>query len=320
MTNVLEDCLSQSTLAATPELAERFQSAQPFSHLVIDGFFEAGFCQSLLQEFPAFDKEKARNENGTIGRKAVYTELRNIGRHYRTLDHLVRSDAFLQWLSKATGIPGLIYDPDYFGGGTHENCHGQDLDPHVDFNRHPVTNYHRRLNLIVYLNHEWHDDWGGLIELHQDPRKPPQENKITRIAPLFNRCVVFATHSHSWHGFERINLPEGEQDSRSRKSIALYFYSKTRPSHEYKGRHSTIYVERPLPSHIRPGQILTDEDYQCIQTLLARRDQHLQRLYRDNQRLQDRLDQLLSHRLFRLARRGLNLAAKVKRRLLKTKG
>lgn len=319
MTNDLKEYLSKSTLEITPTLSRSFTSAQPFSHVVIDNFFTSDYCQALLNEFPGFDQEKARNENGIIGLKAVYTELRDIGPQYQKLDEIIRSKAFLSWVSQATGIPDLIYDPDYFGGGTHENRHGQDLDPHVDFNRHPVTNHHRRLNLIIYLNHEWEDDWGGLIEFHRDPRKPPAENEITRVKPLFNRCVIFATHDHSWHGFERINLPEGDTDPHSRKSIALYFYSKTRPAHEYKGRHSTIYVERPLPAHIKPGQVLSDDDYQRIQVLLARRDQHLQRLYRDNHRLQDMLDKLTNHRAFWLARKGLNAASKVKRTLLGNK-
>lgn len=317
MTTLLQTILNQSTLESTEQLAETFTQAEPFSHLVIEDFFAADFCQALLNEFPAFEKERARNENGTIGGKAVQPKVRNLGEHYRALDQLVSSPDFLQWLSRATDIPDLIYDPDYFGGGTHENRHGQDLDPHVDFNRHPVTNYHRRLNLIVYLNHEWSKDWGGAIEFHQNPRLDPTDNRITQVLPLFNRCVIFATHDHSWHGFERINLPEADADPRSRKSVALYFYSKTRPSHEYKGRHSTIYVDRPLPAHIQPGTTLNEEDYQRIRILLARRDQHLERLYRENHRLQDMLDNLTSSRTFWLLRRCLTVAYKIRQRLLR---
>lgn len=316
MTTQLHTLLSQTTLEATEGLAAVFQRAEPFSHLVLDNFLREDFCQALLEEFPDFDSERARDENGTIGRKAVYPDVRQIGESYRRLDDVIQSPEFLGWVSRATGIPDLIYDPDYFGGGTHENRHGQDLDPHVDFNRHPITNHHRRLNLIVYLNHEWSEDWGGAIEFHRDPRLDPKDNEITKVQPLFNRCVIFATHDHSWHGFERITLPEGDADPRSRKSVALYFYSKTRPAHEYKGRHSTIYVERPLPEHIRPGEVLSEEDYQTIRVLIARRDQHLARLYRDNHRLQDMLDKLTNHRAFWLARKGLNAASKVKRAVL----
>ena len=313
MATSLSTILSEKTLSNTAELAERFTAAEPFSHVVIDDFFTPLFCQALLDEFPKFAKERALNENGTVGRKAVNTQLPALGPHYKTLDDTVKSSGFLAWVSRATGIPDLKYDPDYFGGGTHENCHGQDLDPHVDFNRHPVTNYHRRLNLIVYLNHEWRDEWGCAIEFHQDPRKPAAENNITQVAPLFNRCVIFATHDTSWHGFERINLPEGDQDAHSRKSLALYFYTKTRPKDEDAGRHSTIYIERPLPEHIQPGTTLTEQDYQQIQTLLARRDQHLARLYRDNHRLQRMLDRVVSNPLVRGLRWLVNLLRRAKR-------
>ena len=114
--------------------------------------------------------------------------------------------------------------------------------------------------------------------------------------PKFNRAVLFETTHWSWHGFERINLPEGDDDSRSRKSVALYFYSKTRPPEEQTKPHSTIYVERPLPEHIQPGTRLSDEDHQRIRVLLARRDQHLQRLYNNISDLSAHVEDLVAQR------------------------
>ncbi len=258
---------------------KRYDKAKPFRHLVLDDFFEPDYAESLLEEFPAFDVEKAMNENGEIGAKCVHDNLPKLGKPYRALDEYIQSREFLGWLERLTGIDELVYDPDYFGGGTHENRHGQDLDPHVDFNKHPKTGLHRRLNLIVYLNREWDDEWGGAIEFHKDPRLPPEQNEIEYVQPKFNRAVLFETTHWSWHGFERINLPEGDDDQRSRKSVALYFYSKTRPPEEQTKPHSTIYVERPLPEHIKAGTELSETDYQQLCGLLSRRDRHLQRLY-----------------------------------------
>lgn len=272
--------------ASGDRLAASYQSAQPFRHLVADDFLAGGFARALLAEFPAFDERGAINEAGEIGRKAVVERVRSLGGAYRQLDDLARSGEFLALVSKLTGIPGLLYDPHYFGGGTHENRDGQDLDPHVDFNRHPIEGWYRRLNLIVYLNPGWQPAWGGSLELHSDPTAA--DDRVSSILPLFNRCVIFETTGSSWHGFSRITLPPGSE--LSRKSIALYFYTREAPADDLGDSHSTIYVDRPLPERFASGRVLDGEDVEELRNLLARRDQHNQRLYRDMTALQGKLD------------------------------
>ncbi len=278
--------ISPALLDSPQRLGQRFAQARPFRHLILDGFFRQDFAANLLQEFPAFEQGNARTENGDLGQKSTVEKIRELGASFEALDNLVKSKPFLDWLSKATEIPDLLYDPYYFGGGTHESREGQELDAHVDFNRHPANGWHRRLNLIVYLNPEWSDSWGGSLELHSDPRR--DDNQVTLVTPLFNRCVVFETTEWSWHGFGRITLPPERADT-SRRSIALYFYSKTRPADELAPEHSTIYVERPLPERFQSGFTLGEPDVQELRILLARRDQHIQRLYRDLMRQQDEL-------------------------------
>jgi len=265
-------------------LRRKFVDAQPFRHVAIDGFFQPAFCSELLEQFPAFDEKGAINENGVVGAKSTQERVRSLGRPYEKLDDLVKSPAFLELIGTITGIDDLRYDPYYFGGGTHENRQGQDLDPHVDFNYHPVTHQHRRLNLIVYFNETWDTNWGGALQLHRDPYRQPEADEIITIAPLLNCCVIFETNEHSWHGFERINLPQQWQHL-SRKSFALYFYTDTRPAEEAADEHSTVYVERHLPVRFQPGMTLGPSDLHEIQTMLARRDQHLKRLYKHIHRL-----------------------------------
>jgi Rps23 Pro-64 3,4-dihydroxylase Tpa1-like proline 4-hydroxylase/predicted O-methyltransferase YrrM len=279
--------LSSAVVADVAALSRRFQQRSPFRHLVIDDFLQTDFATHLLAQFPAFEQGDARNENGELGGKSVVERIRGLGPAFSELDDLVRSRAFLDWLSQVTGIPDLLYDPYYFGGGTHDNRDGQDLDPHVDFNRHPANGWHRRLNLIVYLNPEWSDDWGGSLELHSDPRA--DNNTITVVTPLFNRCVMFETTASSWHGFSRIRLPTARR-LLSRRSVALYFYTRTPPPEELTASHSTIYVDRPLPPQFAAGHTLSTRDVQDLHALLKRRDIHTQRLYEHTARLQARLD------------------------------
>ena len=254
---IAADVISEATRAHLPELAAQFQRRAPFRHVVIDDFFEPGFAQSLLQSFPGFDAQFALNEMGVVGGKAVREHVRTLPEPYPQLDAWLQTPDFLGSVSTITGIEDLQYDPHYFGGGTHENREGQDLDAHVDFNRHPVTHAHRRLNLIVYLNHEWDDAWGGSLELHRDPHA--EDDTITRVTPLFNRAVIFETTEWSWHGFSRITLPEGKK-SISRRSFAIYLYTKERPVEETAPAHATVYVPEPRPDHLVTGHVLTQDD------------------------------------------------------------
>lgn len=299
--------ISKAVTAAIPELAARFARRAPFRHVVIDGFFSESLLQALRADFPAFERGNARNESGELAGKSVVERIRALGPAYTQLDDLVQSRAFLDWIGQITGIPDLRYDPHYFGGGTHENRAGQDLDPHVDFNLHPITGWHRRLNLIVYLNPEWDDAWGGSLELHSDPRRP--DNQITLVTPLMNRAVIFETTEWSWHGFSRI-APPAARGELSRRSIALYFYTTDRPADERADPHSTVYVDRPLPPQLRAGHTLSDDDEQQLRALVARRDQHIQRLYRDTQRLETEL--IEAQKILAMSR-----LARIKRALLR---
>lgn len=257
-----------------------FETAQPFKHLVIDNFLVGEQAQILLENFPSFNPQKAISELGKVGGKAVNEDLIGLGGVYQQFGRYVQAQEFLELISQLTGVDNLIPDPSFYGGGTHENLHGQELDPHIDFNFDERHWYHRRLNLLIYLNPQWQADWGGNLELHSNPRQP-EENKIKSFVPIFNRCLIFETNEHSWHGFSQINLPENQRHL-SRKSLSIYLYTKERPGQELSPSHTTFYIPRPLPETIQPHQVLSAEDYQQIKILLKRRDD-LIRFYQDRE-------------------------------------
>lgn len=290
----MEKLMSEKIALSATQLQEQFLAAKPFRHIAIDDFLDDKFCRSLFESFPPFDEKLAINENGEVGAKAVHEKVTGLGPAWRKLDKMVKSEEFRTLISNITAIPDLQYDPHYFGGGTHENLHGQGLSPHVDFNFHPITRQHRRLNMIFYLSPEWHADWGGSIQLHRDPYSPPSEDDIVTITPAFNRCVIFETNEYSWHGFRRIELPE-EKRNLSRKSFALYYYTDTRPEDELGPEHSTIYVEEHLPEHFHAGMTLSGEDLWKVKCLLMSRDQHLKRLYENIKQLNTELNDLRGH-------------------------
>jgi 2-oxoglutarate-Fe(II)-dependent oxygenase superfamily protein len=261
--------------------ADEFSRALPFRHLCIDDFFEDSVAEGLLKEFPGFASDKALNEIGEVGQKAVFEKLSDIGPFYAAVARYLASDDLPSFLTRVTGIPGLLWGGEsMYGGGTHENLEGIDLDAHVDFNYDDRTRLHRRLNVLVYLNREWDDAWGGALELHSDPRDPAH-NYVKTFSPLFNRCVIFETNEHSWHGFPRIVLPSDKKHL-SRKSLAMYFYTKDRPGEEIVGGHTTFYVQRPIPATVRPGEILSPDDYALVHHLVYKRDVFI-KLYQEKQ-------------------------------------
>jgi hypothetical protein len=284
--------IQASVIDNTLDIQTSFQKAHPFRHVVVENFFDQDVCESLLRDFPAFDPEKARNEVGEIGGKAVYERLTKISPFYKSFYDYINSKTFLDTVSELTGIPDLIADETLFGGGTHENRDGQYLDVHVDFNIDERRMLHRRLNLLVYLNTEWEEKWGGLIELHSNPRAP-DANEVKSFLPLFNRAVIFETNEYSWHGFERINLP-ADKKHLSRKSVSIYLYTKDRPAEEVVAPHTTFYLARPLSPEIsQEGRTLSHDDMQKIRLAIANRDgllaMYQNLLIEKEQRLRDML-------------------------------
>jgi len=262
--------ISEPVIRRAGEYCDAFVHASPFKHAMIENFFEPAFAERLLAEFPSFDPKLAMNEMGELGGKAVNTKIREISPAYQELYETIGSQPFLELMSQLTGIPDLLMDPKLYGGGTHDNRHGQELDAHVDFNYDEAQKLHRRLNVIVYMNKEWKSEWGGAIEIHSNPWDA-ERNQIRAFDPLFNRCVMFETNEYSWHGFPKIHLPADKRHL-TRKSISIYLYTKERPPQEIAPMHGTFYVQRPLPPHIREGRALTGEDVQALKDLLKRRD------------------------------------------------
>ena len=276
----MENMISENVLLRAADIRRSFQLAKPFKHVCIENFFSQDIADKLLTEFPKFDPKDALNEFGKVGRKAVKTDIRNISPIYEKLFEYISSPAFLKPMSDMLGIPDLLFDPGMYGGGTHENLAGQELDPHVDFNYDQGRKLHRRVNLLLYLNKEWDISWGGAIELHSNPRDW-EHDEVTIFNCTFNRCVIFETNEYSWHGFKRINPPDDKRHL-TRKCISIYLYTKDRPKEEIAPLHATFYVQRPPSSVIKEGHLLTQQDVDELKQLMLSRDTWI-KFYQDQE-------------------------------------
>ncbi len=228
----------QALLTLARERAGAHATAAPFPHSVIDDFLPREVLAPVLAEFPSPDGPHWERYNDALQKKLGSRDEEALGPATRLLLHELNSSSFLAFLEELTGIQGLVPDPWYEGGGLHQILPGGLLKVHVDFNKHTDTKLDRRINVLLYLNENWEESWGGHLELW-NTEMTKCEGKVL---PIFNRMVVFNTTDFANHGHpDPLKCPEG----RSRRSIALYYYSNGRPAEEVRASHTTVFKRRP---------------------------------------------------------------------------
>jgi hypothetical protein len=215
-----------------------YASADPFPHTVIDNFLPTEICEQLLAEFPTAEQIAWHRFDKHHSKKLATRGDDQFGPATRQVMHQFSSAACLTFLEALTGIAGLMPDPHFEGGGLHQIEPGGFLKLHADFNYHTKLRLDRRINLIVYLNKDWREEYNGHLELWD--RK--MTHCVRKILPVYNRCVVFSTTDWSYHGHpEKLTCPP----DRTRKSLALYYYTNGRPEEEQSNAHGTLWQERP---------------------------------------------------------------------------
>lgn len=223
----------------------------PFPHVVIDNFFEPSFARELAAEFPAFDAPCWHEYSNPLEQKRTLNAWNAFGpATYRAFSWL-NSPTFVELLRLSIHHEGPLYsDPGLHGGGLHAHAAGGKLATHLDYSRHPKTGLQRKVNLLVYLNEDWQDDWGGHLGLwEQNPVQPGPGSLVKSVAPIFNRAIIFQT-TNAWHGLpEPIACPPGQ----IRKSLAAYFLCEPEVSCDTRTR--ALFA--PAPEQAGDAEILS---------------------------------------------------------------
>ncbi|MFL6253455.1 MAG: 2OG-Fe(II) oxygenase [Pyrinomonadaceae bacterium] len=237
--------LDQDRLARlSAEHRDAYSSAAPFPHVVIDDFLPAETLRPVADSFPKPGEVAWQVFDNPRQKKLAFDDERRITAAALWLLYQLNSARFMEFLEHLTGIEGLIPDPYFVGGGLHQIERGGFLKIHADFNRHPKFKLDRRLNLLLFLNENWKDEYGGHLELWD----AEMTRCVQRILPTFNRCVIFSTTDSSFHGHpEPLACPQ----ETTRKSLALYYYSNGRPDEEASADHGTLV--RPRPGEVIHG-------------------------------------------------------------------
>jgi Rps23 Pro-64 3,4-dihydroxylase Tpa1-like proline 4-hydroxylase len=220
------------------ELQAAYVGASPFPHIVIDNFLPEELANRILDSFASSAGGNDLNMSYDRAQERYKTSYHpdTLNPDLRAIFYAFNSRPFVQVVENMTGIKGLIPDPYFLGGGLHEISEGGHLSMHADFNHHTPLNLERRINMLIYLNKDWKDEYGGQLELWDSE----MTKKYHSIVPVFNRCVIFNTTSKSMHGNPQ---PVRHPDKVSRKSVALYYYTSTWDGS--KRSHTTQFKVRP---------------------------------------------------------------------------
>tara|TARA_B100000989_G_C19494082_1_gene451151 strand:+ start:429 stop:1250 length:822 start_codon:yes stop_codon:yes gene_type:complete len=237
-------CNKENLIQLAIDNKEKYQNAIPFPYIELENFFNDEFLNQVLDEFPDLSNIKdslhysgATDEKFTTPRGDSF-----LMDNTKKFLSFLNSSLFINFLQEITSIKEpLIPDPHFIGGGLHQSKRGGFLKVHTDYAKHPETNLDRRLNVLIYLNKDWKEEYNGHLSLYDKDMKICHQ----KILPSFNKIVIFNTTDFSFHGVpDPILCPESD----FRKSIAIYYFSNGRPFSELRSvlqNPSTIYKERP---------------------------------------------------------------------------
>jgi Rps23 Pro-64 3,4-dihydroxylase Tpa1-like proline 4-hydroxylase len=236
--------------ALAKQEAERYQTAHPFPSIYLDNFLPIEAAEAAHDAFPKPKQATWQKFDDPNQKKLAFDAVERLPQPIRDVLYFLNSRPMIDFLETLTGIDGVIPDPYFAGGGLHQIVPGGKLDVHADFNRHAKLKLDRRINVLVYMNKDWHEEYGGHFELWDKEMKQAE----AKILPLFNRCAIFSTTSTSYHGHP---TPLSCPPDRTRKSMATYYYTNGRPEEEVSEEHSTLFKRRPEDA--RPVKVASEK-------------------------------------------------------------
>jgi len=259
-------------LASLPQDTDAYRTASPFPHVVLDDVLRPAAFDKAAGEFPAMRDEFWKGYLHVNETKYSNTQPDSWGPTLNSVAQEFCSQPFVEYLERLTGIHGLVSDWSMDGGGLHQTLRGGHLNIHADFSTHHThEDWARRVNILLYLNQEWDESWGGQLELW-DPDMTACQATVT---PAGNRMLVFTTSLDSFHGHpDPLRCPEDV----ARRSMALYYFTRD----ENAVRRSTNYQARPDESRARKAAIWADRSalaaYDRVKRRLGISDERVNRV------------------------------------------
>jgi Rps23 Pro-64 3,4-dihydroxylase Tpa1-like proline 4-hydroxylase len=247
MNALLGDQFTQKLETLAQAKAEEYKANQPYPHIYFDNFLPVEVAEAALRDFPEpKEADWLAYKDVNQHKKLAFDAVEKLPQSIRDVLYFLNTRPMLKFLETLTGIQSVLPDPHYVGGGLHQIRPGGLLEVHADFSYHHGLRLDRRINVLIYLNKDWKEEYGGHFELWDREVKRAEK----KILPIFNRCAIFSTTSVSFHGHP---VPLACPPERNRKSIATYYYSNGRPEEdpELTHKHEVAFQQRPGVNRVK---------------------------------------------------------------------
>lgn len=194
-----------------------FQKSSPnIGYFFIDDLLPFDVVDALRKAFPRHEEMVVKKSMREF--KSIAVQMNECANIIEEAVYAFQEESVLEKISKITEIDNLLSDPLLYAGGVSSMGYKNFLNPHLDNSHNRTRDLWRALNVLYYVTPDWPTDQGGNLELWTDGlRSPP-----TVIHSKFNRLVVMATHSSSWHSVSPVTSRENH-----RRCISNYYFRES---------------------------------------------------------------------------------------------
>lgn len=212
----IADLIVARLQADAPKLKDEYASSRA-RYFAVDNLLPEPLAAAIHAAFPPVAEMMLRSS--LRERKYVTSQMNKCEALAEEAVFAFQDPRIVQVVSAITGIQQLEPDAQLYAGGISLMGKGHFLNPHVDNSHDKSRERYRVLNLLYYVSPEWQREFGGSLELWPDG---------TRQAPvvlpsLFNRLIVMATTTQSWHSVNQVNV------DRTRCCVSNYYFSRRSP-------------------------------------------------------------------------------------------
>lgn len=232
----LDTCLSLD-FKSLEKFKDIFTTQTP-NHFFTDNFFNSYDAKTILNKWPSsmspYWKVPPRMIENNVGNKREISSFEHMDIQIQEILKKLHDKDFIKSLEYITGIPNLYPDEHMYGCGLIETPRNGFLKIHADFNYLEKIKKYRRINIVIYMNEDWKNEWNGHIKFYSEDT----QTCIKSYCPLFNYFILFKVSDKVYHGYpELVDCPT----NMSRKSINFFYYTDEPDKDQSVEPHKTLW-------------------------------------------------------------------------------